>query len=441
MIQYLPNILFALVFLILSGNFIRNLKKLFFKINLGKKIKRNNNKYIRLKKMFLLAFGQSKMFNKPISAFLHLIVYIGFVIINIELVEIIIDGFFGTHRVFAPFMGSFYNFLIASFEILALLVLVSVFIFWTRRNLYKIKRFISKDLKGWPKTDANLILYFEVILMTLFLLMNAADYSIQQNFPNDDYYTNAGLFPVSKYLSYYFINLPYNTLVTLERIFWWMHIVGILLFANYLYYSKHLHILLAFPNTFYSNLNNLGKFEVLDEIKNEIKMIINPNEVINYDQNQPPEKFGASDVTDLTRIQLLNAYTCTECGRCTSECPANQTGKMLSPRKIMMDTRDRLDEVGRNIHKNGKFLDDGKQLLNDYIKPEELWACTSCNACVEVCPIDIDPLSIIINMRQYLIMEKSSAPNELNNMMSNIENNGAPWPFNQQDRLSWLNET
>ena len=391
--------------------------------------------------MFLLAFGQSKMFNKPISAFLHLIVYIGFVIINIELVEIIIDGFLGTHRVFAPFMGSFYNFLIASFEILALLVLVSVFIFWTRRNLYKIKRFISKDLKGWPKTDANLILYFEVILMTLFLLMNAADYSIQQNFPNDDYYTNAGLFPVSKYLSYYFIYLPYNTLVTLERIFWWMHIVGILLFANYLYYSKHLHILLAFPNTFYSNLNNLGKFEVLDEIKNEIKMIINPNEVINYDQNQPPEKFGASDVTDLTRIQLLNAYTCTECGRCTSECPANQTGKMLSPRKIMMDTRDRLDEVGRNIYKNGEFIDDGKQLLNDYIKPEELWACTSCNACVEVCPIDIDPLSIIINMRQYLIMEKSSAPNELNNMMSNIENNGAPWPFNQQDRLSWLNET
>ena len=338
-------------------------------------------------------------------------------------------------------MGSFYNFLIASFEILALLVLVSVFIFWTRRNLYKIKRFISKDLKGWPKTDANLILYFEVILMTLFLLMNAADYSIQQNFPNDDYYTNAGLFPISKYLSYYFINLPYNTLVTLERIFWWMHIVGILLFANYLYYSKHLHILLAFPNTFYSNLNNLGKFEVLDEIKNEIKMIINPNEVTNYDQNQPPEKFGASDVTDLTRIQLLNAYTCTECGRCTSECPANQTGKMLSPRKIMMDTRDRLDEVGRNIYRNGEFIDDGKQLLNDYIKPEELWACTSCNACVEVCPIDIDPLSIIINMRQYLIMEKSSAPNELNNMMSNIENNGAPWPFNQQDRLSWLNET
>ena len=220
-----------------------------------------------------------------------------------------------------------------------------------------------------------------------------------------------------------------------------MHIVGILLFANYLYYSKHLHILLAFPNTFYSNLNNLGKFEVLDEIKNEIKMIINPNEVINYDQNQPPEKFGVSDVTDLTRIQLLNAYTCTECGRCTSECPANQTGKMLSPRKIMMDTRDRLDEVGRNIYKNGEFIDDGKQLLNDYIKPEELWACTSCNACVEVCPIDIDPLSIIINMRQYLIMEKSSAPNELNNMMSNIENNGAPWPFNQQDRLSWLNET
>ena len=230
-------------------------------------------------------------------------------------------------------------------------------------------------------------------------------------------------------------------MLTLERIFWWMHIVGILLFANYLYYSKHLHILLAFPNTFYSNLNNLGKFEVLDEIKNEIKMIINPNEVINYDQNQPPEKFGASDVTDLTRIQLLNAYTCTECGRCTSECPANQTGKMLSPRKIMMDTRDRLDEVGRNIYKNGEFIDDGKQLLNDYIKPEELWACTSCNACVEVCPIDIDPLSIIINMRQYLIMEKSSAPNELNNMMSNIENNGAPWPFNQQDRLSWLNET
>ena len=333
-------------------------------------------------------------------------------------------------------MGSFYNFLIASFEILALLVLISVFIFWTRRNLHKIKRFMSNDLKGWPNTDANLILFFEVILMSLFLLMNAADYSIQQNFPEDNYYINAGLFPVSKYLSYYLINFSYDTLVILERIFWWMHIVGILLFANYLYYSKHLHILLAFPNTFYSNLNKLGKFEVLDEIKT----ILSSSEIINYDQNQPPVKFGASDVTDLTQIQLLNAYTCTECGRCTDECPANQTGKILSPRKIMMDTRDRLNEIGKNIRKNGKFVDDGKQLLNDYIKPEELWACTSCNACVEVCPIDIDPLSIIISMRQYLVLEKSTAPNELNNMMNNIENNGAPWPFSQQDRLSWLNE-
>ncbi len=436
MIKLLPNIIFAIVFLTLTWNFLKNLKGVFYNISLGKKVNRIDNKYIRFKKMILLAFGQSKMFNKPLSAFLHLIVYLGFVIINIELIEIIIDGFFGTHRVFAPYMGSFYNFLIASFEILALLVLISVFIFWTRRNLHKIKRFMSNDLKGWPNTDANLILFFEVILMSLFLLMNAADYSIQQNFPEDNYYINAGLFPVSKYLSYYLINFSYDTLVILERIFWWMHIVGILLFANYLYYSKHLHILLAFPNTFYSNLNKLGKFEVLDEIKT----ILSSSEIINYDQNQPPVKFGASDVTDLTQIQLLNAYTCTECGRCTDECPANQTGKILSPRKIMMDTRDRLNEIGKNIRKNGKFVDDGKQLLNDYIKPEELWACTSCNACVEVCPIDIDPLSIIISMRQYLVLEKSTAPNELNNMMNNIENNGAPWPFNQQDRLSWLNE-
>ncbi|MDA9101754.1 (Fe-S)-binding protein, partial [bacterium] len=387
------------------------------------------------------AFGQSKMIDKPIVGLLHVVVYVGFLVINIELLEIIVDGTLGTHRVFAPFLGSFYNFLIAFFEIFAFLVIVSVIIFWIRRNMLNIKRFLSLEMKGWPKNDANIILYVEIVLMVLFLTMNGADLWIQQNAPEFNY-ISAGSFPVSQYLLPLFDSFSSNSVFIIERSAWWLHIIGILCFLNYLYYSKHLHILLAFPNTYFANLNAKGKFTNLKSVTNEVKMMLDPS-IDPYSSTSSVEisKFGASDVFDLSKIQLLNAYTCTECGRCTSECPANQTGKKLSPRKIMMDTRDRMETVGKNIDNNkGKFISDGKELLSDYISKEELWACTSCNACVEACPIGIDPLSIIMDMRRYLVMEKSDAPSELNNMMSNIENNGAPWPFNQMDKLNWKNE-
>ena len=390
--------------------------------------------------MLRVAFGQSKMVSKPISGALHIIVYLGFIIINIELLEIILDGLLGTHRLFAPYLGSFYSFLIASFEVLAALVIISVIFFWARRNLIRINRFWNPEMKGWPKKDADYILYFEIILMSLFLSMNAAD-SLLQNLeaPN---YTKAGFFPVSQFMMPLFTSFSIQTLVLIERTFWWFHITGILVFLNYLYYSKHLHILLAFPNTFFANLDPKGRFRNNTTVKEEVKLMLDPDidPYANIESGSESNKFGASDVLDLNWVQLMNSYSCTECGRCTSECPANQTGKILSPRKIMMDTRDRLEEVGASINLNGTFKDDGKQLLDDYISQEELWACTSCNACVEACPIGIDPLSIIMDMRQYLVMEQSSAPSDLNNMMSNIENNGAPWPFNNQDRLLWAND-
>ena len=333
-------------------------------------------------------------------------------------------------------MGVFYGFLIASFEILAVLVIFAVSVFWIRRNIIKVKRFFENSMKGWPKLDADLILYFEIILMSLFLLMNATDVAFQNM--NNGNIISGSIYPL-------FENYSAETLHMLERTFWWMHITGILLFLNYLYFSKHLHILLAFPNTFYASLENKGKMNNLKSVTNEVNLMLNDNSA-NLEEN-PEEnmndimKFGASDVSDLNWLQLLNAYSCTECGRCTSVCPANITGKKLSPRKIMMDTRDRLEEVSKNIDKNkGSFVDDGKKLIDDYISREELWACTSCNACVEECPISIDPLSIILDMRRYLVMEEASAPAELNNMMSNIENNGAPWPYNQMDRLNWKDE-
>ena len=421
--------------------FSKNVRKIYRNINLGISIDRTDNKKTRLIQMLRIAFGQSKMIDKPVVGLLHIVVYVGFLVINIELLEIIVDGVLGTHRVFAPLLGSFYNFLIAFFEIFALLVIVSVIVFWIRRNMLSIKRFLSLEMKGWPKNDANIILYVEIILMGLFLTMNGADLWIQQNAPEFNY-ASAGSFPVSQYLLPLFDGLSSNVVFVIERSAWWLHIIGILCFLNYLYYSKHLHILLAFPNTYFANLNVKGKFSNLKSVTNEVKMMLDPS-IDPYASTSSSEisKFGASDVFDLSKIQLLNAYTCTECGRCTSECPANQTGKKLSPRKIMMDTRDRMEAVGKNIDKNnGEFKSDGKELLSDYITKEELWACTSCNACVEACPIGIDPLSIIMDMRRYLVMEKSDAPSELNNMMSNIENNGAPWPFNQMDKLNWKNE-
>ena len=439
MIEILPNIIFSFLLVISLGFFCRNIKKLIRVINLGKPVDRSDNPAKRFSNMIRIALGQSKMVTKPISGALHVIVYLGFIIINIEVLEILIDGITGSHRFFSKYFNTtIYNFLIASFEIFALLVLISVIIFWTRRNLLKIKRFLSSEMKGWPKFDADNILYFEVVLMMLFLSMNATDLILQER--NFEGYYSAGSFPVSSFMVPIFDSFTTSTVFLLERIFWWSHIIGIFFFLNYLYYSKHLHILLAFPNTYYANLEEKGKFDVLESVKNEVLLMFYPEKA--SQNNQSVDKFGASDVLDLNWVQLMNAYSCTECGRCTSECPANLTGKKLSPRKIMMDTRDRLEKVSKNIsNNNGKFVDDGDRLLDNYISKEELWACTSCNACVEACPINIDPLSIIMDMRQYLIMEESSAHPDLNNMMNNIENNGAPWPYNQQDRELWIQET
>ena len=439
MIITLPNIIFSFLLVISLGFFGRNIKKLIRVINLGKPVDRSDNPAKRFSNMIRIALGQSKMVTKPISGALHVIVYLGFIIINIEVLEILIDGITGSHRFFSKYFNTtIYNFLIASFEIFALLVLISVIIFWTRRNVLKIKRFLSSEMKGWPKFDADNILYFEVVLMMLFLSMNATDLILQER--NFEGYYSAGSFPVSSFMVPIFDSFTTSTVFLLERIFWWSHIIGIFFFLNYLYYSKHLHILLAFPNTYYANLEEKGKFDVLESVKNEVLLMFYPEKA--SQNNQSVDKFGASDVLDLNWVQLMNAYSCTECGRCSSECPANLTGKKLSPRKIMMDTRDRLEKVSKNIsNNNGKFVDDGDRLLDNYISKEELWACTSCNACVEACPINIDPLSIIMDMRQYLIMEESSAHPDLNNMMNNIENNGAPWPYNQQDRELWIQET
>jgi heterodisulfide reductase subunit C len=434
--ELLPNIIFAIVLVVGIGFFVKNVKKLIRNIRLGKKINRSDNSSLRWKNMAYIALGQSKMVRRPIAGILHIIVYLGFIIINIEVLEIIIDGLFGTHRIFFSFLGaSFYGFLINTFEVLAVLVFVAVIVFWLRRNIIKVKRFLNKEMTGWPKNDGNFILYFEMVLMSLFLIMNATDTAFQE----------AGVGNiVSQFIAPWFDGMNANSIHLIERGAWWFHITGILLFLNYLYYSKHLHILLAFPNTYYANLNLNGKFDNLASVTKEVKMMLDPSAdpyaaPVETETNEVHEKFGAEDVTDLNWVQLLNAYTCTECGRCTSVCPANLTGKELSPRAIMMKTRDRLEDVGKNINKNGKFIADGKTLL-DTIKEEELWACTSCNACVEECPVNIDPLSIIIDMRRYQVMEKSAAPQELNAMMTNIENNGAPWQYNQMDRLNWKNE-
>lgn len=434
--QYLPNILFAIALILGLGYFGINVKKLIRNIKLGQDVDVSDHKNQRFNNMARIALGQSKMVVRPIAGLMHIIVYVGFVIINLEVLEIIIDGLLGTHRIFLGVLGkSLYGIFIASFEALAVLVLFAVIVFWLRRNIIKLKRFMSAEMKGWPENDGNIILYFEVILMCLFLTMNATDLPFQE--------MNSGNL-VSQFIAPWFSGFTEGTIHIIERSAWWLHIIGILIFLNYLYFSKHLHILLAFPNTYFGKLKPKGELNNLESVTAEVKLMMDPNAdpfAAPANPDAIPAKFGASDVTDLNWVQLLNAYTCTECGRCTSECPANQTGKKLSPRKIMMDTRDRLEEIGKNIDANGgTFKDDGKQLLNDYITPEELWACTSCNACVEACPVSIDPLSIIIDMRRYLVMEQSAAPMELNNMMTNVENNGAPWPYNQMDRLNWANE-
>jgi heterodisulfide reductase subunit C len=421
------SILFLLLLITGIGFFIRNSKKIIAAVHLGTPLPKVDRKKERWFQMLRLAFGQQKMHRNLLVGVLHLVVYLGFIIINIELLEIIVDGLIGTHRIFKG-LGRFYNFAIATFEVFALLVVFSVIVFWMRRNLLRIARFWSPEMKGWPKSDANWILIIELVLMGLFLTMNAADYTLQLK--GHEAYPLAGSFPVSGLVVPIFQNFSLETLVLIERVSWWMHIGGILFFLNYLYYSKHLHILLAFPHTFYASLDPKGKMANNEIVTSEVKMMLGlPTEPVTAEE----VSFGARDVHQLSALQLLGAFSCTECGRCTASCPANQTGKLLSPRKIMMDTRDRathLIEKGDTVKEN--FL------LDHYITREELWACTTCNACVEECPIGISPMSIILSMRQYITMEEASSPSELNSMMTNIENNGAPWPFNSEDRLKWI---
>jgi heterodisulfide reductase subunit C len=433
----ISSIIFIIILAAGSFLFYKNVTKIRRNILLGKETSRNDQSPERWKLMAMVAIGQSKMVVRPVAGIMHILVYVGFVIINIEVVEIVIDGIFGTHRILS-FAGTLYNLLIGSFEFLGLGVILGCVVFFIRRNIIQLKRFMSKELDGWPRSDANYILITEILLMSAFLIMNSADFLLQGR--GFDHYIAAGSFPISSLISPLFANLSAEALVMLERGCWWFHIIGIMAFLNYLPYSKHFHILLAFPAVYFSNLRPKGAFNNLTSVTNEVKLMLDPNAVV----PPPPEtplKFGAKDVLDLNWKQLMDAYTCTECGRCTSNCPANQTGKLLSPRKILMDTRDRLTEVGKNIDlNNGTFVDDGKALLGNYISEEELWACNTCNACTEACPVNLDPLAVIMDLRQFLVMEQSNAPAALNGMFTNIENNGAPWQFSPADRLNWASE-
>lgn len=418
------GICFTLLTIVAFVLFFKKLGKIARNIHLGKAFQINDQKSKRIQNVLLLALGQKKMFKNPLVAIMHLFVYVGFIIINIELLEIIVDGIAGTHRIFKPYLGSFYDFLINSFELLALLVLIACVVFFARRNFISLKRFMSKDLTGWPKSDANIILIIEIVLMSLFLTMNATDAEAN--------------YMVSSFLKPLFSGFDTNTISTIEHAAWWLHILGIYGFMNYLPYSKHLHIILAFPNAYYAPLTPKGQMHNMPSIQNEVLYAMQP-ELAPTDA-AAPEKFGAKDVMDLSWKNLMDAYSCTECGRCSTACPANSTGKLLSPRKIMMATRDRLEEVGNNINKHKVFKEDGKSLLHDYISTEELRACTTCNACVEECPVSISPLDIILELRRSLVMEESNAPAEWNGMFSNIENNFAPWKFAPDDRDAWTKQ-
>lgn len=434
----ISTIAFAVLLVAGFGFFTWNVLKIRANIRLGRDLDRSDNKKERWKTMLLVALGQKKMFTRPIPALLHLAIYSAFIITQIELIEIIIDGLSSSHRFFHEALGGFYTFMISFIEILSLLALIATFAFLSRRNLIKVPRLNMKEMKGWPKIDGNMILFMELILVTCIFTMNGADEARQLALGNESYG-----FTISSLIAPLFEGMDSSTLHVLENIGWWGHIFMVFAFMNYLPYSKHLHIFLAFPNTFYSNLEKKGRFNNMESVTNEVKLMMDPaaDPYAAPAEGAPePQRFGAKDVTDLTWKNLMDSYSCTECGRCTSSCPANITGKELSPRKIMMDTRDRLVEVGENKRKHGKDYDDGKSLLGDYIKEEELWACTSCNACVQECPVNIDPLSIIVDLRRFLVMEESKIPTELAGMLTNIENNGAPWQFNQADRLNWKDE-
>jgi len=438
--------IFALLLAAGLGFFAWNVFKIRANILLGRELDRTDNKRERWKTMMLVALGQKKMFTRPIPALLHLMIYAAFMITQIELIEIFVDGLSGEHRIFRASLGGFYTFMISFIEILSLLALVATFAFLSRRNLIKVPRLNMREMKGWPKMDGNMILFMELILVTCIFTMNGADEALYRAGASHAENLGDGSFgfTVSSFLgANVFDGMSISSLETLERVGWWGHIIMVFAFLNYLPYSKHLHIVLAFPNTFYSNLEKKGRFTNMESVTNEVKLMMDPTAdpyAAPAEGAAEPQRFGAKDVGDLTWKNLLDSYSCTECGRCTSACPANITGKLLSPRKIMMDTRDRLVEVGENKRKHGADYDDGKSLLGDYIKEEEIWACTSCNACVQECPVNIDPLSIIIDLRRYLVMEESKVPTELTGMLTNIENNGAPWQFSPADRLNWANE-
>ncbi|TVR82242.1 MAG: (Fe-S)-binding protein [Chitinophagaceae bacterium] len=447
----IQQIVFVIVLIGGITIFSLKMKKIIRNIKLGKDLDLSGNTGQRIKKMLLIAFGQKKMFKNLIPAFFHLLIYIGFIIINIEILEIILDGILGKHRIFFSDLGmnaTLYSFIINTFEFLALGVIIACVAFLIRRHFLGIKRFQHSDLKRWPKLDADIILYVEIVLMGCFLFWNASDQSLQKIYAsgggtpeNAAIYVETGTFYLSSLLMPLLSGMGEGSLILLERTMWWGHIVGILIFLNYIPYSKHFHIMMAFPNTYFSRLQPQGEIYNMPEITREIEMMMNPDAAQSGEEAPPPSKFGAKDVTDLNWKNLLDAYSCTECGRCTAACPANQTGKLLSPRKIMMDTRDRLEEIGNNIDKKGADFEDGKSLVSDeYITEEELRACTTCNACVEECPININPLDIIYELRRNLIMEESKAPGEWNSMFTNIENNAAPWQFSQQDRLKWKDD-
>lgn len=436
--QLLPQIVFVAILGAAIWLFTKNIVQIRRNIFLGRQEDFTNNQPQRWRNLLLLALGQKKMFKNTPVALMHFVIYAGFIIINIEVLEIVLDGLLGSHRLFFPFTGSLYTFLINFFEILAMGVIAVCVVFLARRNFLKLQRFISKDLNGWPRSDANYILIIEIILMSLFLTMNATDRTLQLQ--GNEHYHDTGNFIISGMLVPVFNGLSDSTLIAIERSCWWLHILGILAFLNYLPYSKHLHIMLAFPNAYYARLDVMGKMTNMENVQNEVKYMMQPELAPATDSDAPAVKFGAKDIFDLSWKNLLDAYSCTECGRCSAACPANQTGKLLSPRKIMMDTRDRLQEVGKNINSNGSFKDDGKLLLNDYISVEELRACTTCNACVEECPVSISPMDIILQMRRALIMEDSNAPQEWNGMFNNVENNFAPWKFSPDDRDKWVEE-
>jgi len=455
------QILFILAAVVAIWLFCKNIGRIRANILLGKDERYDDQPGRRWKNLLLLAFGQKKMFRNPLVALMHFVIYAGFIIINLEVMEIILDGVLGTHRLFAGPLGIVYGWLINGFELLAIGVLTVCALFLVRRNILKLRRFISHDLDGWPRSDANYILLTEIVLMALFLTMNAADTILQSRGVGHYGGTITGDFAISRWLHPLLNGLGDPALVAVERVCWWLHIGGILAFLNYLPYSKHLHILLAFPNAYYARLEPEGKLRNMHSIQQEVLYAVGaatpPPEGETSAGHETgtgaggaaaggskgggvaipaPSAFGAKDVFDLSWRNLLDAYSCTECGRCSAACPANLTGKVLSPRKIMMDTRDRLEEVGKNIAANGSYKDDGKNLLS-YISVEELRACTTCNACVEECPVSISPLEIIMEMRRSLIMEDSSAPQEWNNLFGNIENNFAPWKFSPDERDRW----